>query len=270
MIESLIDELASLSLEQLQSLSPDDLAEAESLVEIHSHEKLNSLLREESASFHAGPLLWLTQHTRTENPNYQQQGLEYRAPLPRKSYFMPLLGSFLNANRLLVPKTREMLTSLCAVGYATWRAQFFQWDCLIQSWRLETTKEVCDYAAAFWRNQDPWLKARYPLESKDPLNYELQFVHGGRVKAIPGGADKVRGFHPTLVIFDEFSIMEDAEQCWNTAGPVTQFMIGIGTARPGWMGDECSDTSERFEPGPWQRQGPGPEYPTDRKEYWQP
>ncbi len=265
MIAEVIQELRTLTPEQLRKLSSDDLAEAEILVEAHGKEKVNSLLRSETASFESGPLRWLTEYTRTENPNYQQQGREYKAPLPRKSYFVPLFHAFLSAEKLLVPKTREMLTSLSAVGYATWRAQFFNWDCLIQSWRLETTKEVCDYAAAFWRNQDDWLKERYPLVSKEPLNYEVQFVNGGRVKAIPGGADKVRGFHPTLLVFDEFSIMEDAEQCWNTAAPVTQHMIGIGTARAGWMGDMCSDPGEPSKPEPAQVR-PQP-YVTDRMEY---
>lgn len=266
MIEEVIQRLKALTPEQIGKLDLDDLAEAEILVEAHSKEKLNSLLGEETASFGAGPLLWLTRHTQTENANYQKQGREYKAPLPDKSYFVSLFKAFLSEEKLLVPKTREMLTSLSAVGYATWRAQFFNWDCLIQSWRLETTKEVCDYAAAFWRNQDDWLRGRYPLVSKEPLNYEVQFVNGGRVKAIPGGADKVRGFHPTLMVFDEFSIMDDAEQCWNTAAPVTQHMIGIGTARAGWMGDQCSDPGEPSKPNPFHRK---PEYRTDRREAWE-
>jgi hypothetical protein len=233
MIEQVVQTLQRLTPAQLGMLSPDDMAEAEILVEAYGKEKTNSLLRQDTASFEAGPLLWLTQYTRTDNPNYQQQGREYKS----------------------------------AVGYATWRAQFFNWDCLIQSWRLETTKEVCDYASAFWRNQDDWLKERYPLTSKEPLNYEVQFMGGGRVKAIPGGADKVRGFHPTLMVFDEFSIMEDAEQCWNTAAPVTQHMIGIGTARAGWMGDECSDPGKPLVLQPFVERKP--EYVTDRKEVWQ-
>jgi hypothetical protein len=266
MIEEVVQTLQGFTPAQWGMLSPDDMAEAEILVEAYSKEKTNSLLGRETASFEAGPLRWLTQYTRTDNPNYQHQGREYKAPLPRKSYFVPLFDVFLKEKRLLVPKTREMLTSLSAVGYALWRAQFFNWDCLIQSWRLETTKEVCDYASAFWRNQDDWLKERYPLTSKEPLNYEVQFVAGGRVKAIPGGADKVRGFHPTLMIFDEFSIMEDAQSCWDTAAPVTQHMIGIGTARAGWMGDECSDPGKPVVPEALLRK---PEYPTDRKEVWQ-
>src|ERR1700674_3712020 len=144
MIEEVIQKLKALTPEQIGNLGQDDLAEAEILVEAHSKEKLNSLLGQEAASFDAGPLLWLTRYTRTENANYQKQRREYKAPLPRKSYFVPLFYAFLSEEKLLVPKTREMLTSLSAVGYATWRAQFFNWDCLIQSWRLETTKEVCD------------------------------------------------------------------------------------------------------------------------------
>jgi hypothetical protein len=91
---------------------------------------------------------------------------------------------------------------------------------------------------------------------------------GGRVKAIPGGADKIRTFHPTLAIFDEFSYMEDAEQCWNAATPACQQMIGIGTAHPGWMADQCCDPGEPFKPEPMAQVRPQP-YVTDRREVWE-
>ena len=42
----------------------------------------------------------------------------------------------------------------------------------------------------------------------------------------------------------------------------TQHMIGIGTARAGWMRDECSDPGKPLVPERFQGQ---PEYVTDRK-----
>ncbi len=204
-----------------------------------AHERTDRLLASPVASFDAGPLLWLTKHTKTQNPNHEKQGLPYLAGFPVKSYFVPLFDAFLREEKLLVPKTRTMLTSWSAVGYATYRAQWHNWDCIIQSCSQDKVLEITDYAAQLWSNQHHWLRARHPLMSKVPLTSELQFVAGGRVKAIPGGADKIRTFHPTLVIFDEFSYMEDAQQCWDAASPACQQMIGIGTARAGWMADQC-------------------------------
>ena len=206
-----------------------------------ANQRTDRLLARPVASFDAGPLCWLTKHTKTQNPNHEKQGLPYLSGFPRKSYFVPLFDSFLTKELLLIPKTRTMLTSWAAVGYATYRAQWHNWDCIIQSCSQDKVLEVTDYAAQLWSNQPAWLRARYPLATKVPLTSELQFSSGGRVKAIPGGAEKIRTFHPTLVIFDEFSYMPDAEDCWNAAKPACQQMIGIGTAHPGWMADQCSD-----------------------------
>jgi hypothetical protein len=228
-----------------------------------AHERTDKLLARPVSSFDAGPLLWLTKHTKTQNPNHEKQGLPYLSGFPRKSYFVPLFNWFLTEELLLIPKTRTMLTSWSAVGYATYRAQWCNWDCIIQSCSQDKVLEITDYAAQLWSNQPDWLRARYPLASKVPLTSELQFVSGGRVKAIPGGADKIRTFHPTLAIFDEFSYMEDAEQCWNAAKPACQQMIGIGTAHPGWMADQCCDPGAPLKIEPSQVR-PQP-YVTDRQ-----
>src|SRR5258708_8347027 len=111
MIAEVIQELRTLTPEQLRKLSSDDLAEAEILVEAHGKEKVNSLLRSETASFESGPLRWLTEYTRTENPNYHQQRREYKAPLPRNAYSAPFFHPFLSAENILTPTPRYTLTT---------------------------------------------------------------------------------------------------------------------------------------------------------------
>ncbi len=231
-----------------------------------ANDRTDKLLARPVASFDAGPLLWLTKHTATENPNHEKQGLPYLAGFPRKSYFLPLYEAFLNEPRLAVPKTRNMLTSWASVGYATWRAQWFNWDCIIQTGSLDKVAELIDYSAQLWKHQPPWLKARYPLATREPLAQELTFAAGGRVKAIPSGQDKLRVFHPTLFILDEAAFLADAEQCWNAAQPAAQQMIAVSSAGPGWFGDMCSEFEEPVDrPSSGPRPGP---YVTDRKEYW--
>src|SRR5437016_4214518 len=141
-----------------------------------AHERTDKLLAEPVASFDAGPLAWLTKHTKTQNPNHEKQGLPYLAGFPKHTYFLFLFDAFLKAEFLLVPKTRTMLTSWAAVGYATYRAQWHNWDCIIQSCSQDKVLEVTDYAAQLWSHQHDWLKARHPLVSKVPLTSELQFT----------------------------------------------------------------------------------------------
>ena len=61
------------------------------------------------------PLYWAQHHTFTENPKWQEQGLEFRAHFPQKSYFRPLFEALKTYPRLFIPKSREMMTSWCVM-----------------------------------------------------------------------------------------------------------------------------------------------------------
>ena len=90
-------------------------------------ERLDELLARPVASFEAGPLLWLTRYTKTENPQYAEQGLPFLSAFPHKSYFVPLFEAFLARHqKLFIPKSRTMMTSWAAAGFATWSAQWKQ------------------------------------------------------------------------------------------------------------------------------------------------
>src|ERR1700731_3490979 len=75
------------------------------------------------------PLYWAQHWTKTENPHYIEQGLEFSAPFPGKSYFRVLFDA-LAENRsaevpsIFIPKTREMVTSWSVMVYATHAAQW--------------------------------------------------------------------------------------------------------------------------------------------------
>ena len=237
---NLIEQIRQLSPAQLASLDDDTLAEVEFAVNEVYEEKTDSLCADKVASFAAGPLYWLTQHTKTENPKWEEQGVPYKAPFPQRGYFVPLFDAFLKSNRLFIPKSRELMTSWCAVGYAVWRAQWFKWDFILQTGSLGKVVELISYAAQLYRNQPEWLKARHPLSRREPTQQELSFADGGRVLAIPSGSDKIRLYHPTGYILDEAAFQPEAEECFNTAQPVAQQIIAISTAAPGFFADQCA------------------------------
>ena len=186
------------------------------------------------------PLYWLQNHTCTENPHYLQQGLEYRAPFPRKSYFIPLFEAFRAHERLFLPKTREMLTSWCVMGDSAHRAQWFKWFTVCQTESENKAAELVDYVRQLWENQAPWLKNRHKLKVQS--TFEIEWEAGGRVMSIPKGVNKIRLYHPTRYVMDEAAFLPEAEQCYNAAHPVAKQIIAISSAGPGWFGDECSNT----------------------------
>jgi hypothetical protein len=184
-------------------------------------------------------LYWAQNFTRTENPHYREQGLEYRARFPKKSYFEVLFAALAANPRIFVPKTREMVTSWSVMAYATHRAQWFKAEVIVQTDSEEKAKQLVSYSECLYRNQEPFLKARHPLNG-EASQLSLEWKDGGRVFGIPKGEHKIRMFHPTVYIMDEAAFLPEAEQCFNAAHPVAKQIIAISSAGPGWFGDECS------------------------------
>lgn len=73
------------------------------------------------------PLYWLQNWTETFDEKWREKGLlpPYR-PFPRMPYFPFLFQLFQTERRLLVAKSRDMMISWAAVGFAAWKCQFFE------------------------------------------------------------------------------------------------------------------------------------------------
>ena len=184
-------------------------------------------------------LYWLQTWTATENPNHQQQGLEFRAPFPKKSYFGPLFEAFRTESRLFIPKTREMLTSWCVMGDSAHQAQWERWFIVVQTDAEAKAEELIEYVRILYRNQPEYLRRLHPLKGEGSRT-NIEWEDGGRVLAIPKGVNKIRLYHPTRYVMDEAAFLPESEQCFNAAHPVSHQIIAISSAGPGWFGDQCS------------------------------
>src|SRR5579872_6722242 len=117
-IQPLIEKFKRLPPEQVARLGVRQVAAMEWTLR-------DALCAEPVASFNKGPLLWLTRYTATENEQAEQQGLPFRAPFPKKSYFIPIFKEFLaKHDRLFICKSRTLMTSWGMLAYATWCAQW--------------------------------------------------------------------------------------------------------------------------------------------------
>ena len=68
----------------------------------------------------------------------------------------------------------------------------------------------------------------------------MDWEDGGKIFGIPSGEDKVRMFHPSLLIFDEAAFLPGIEACYAAASPVAGQIVPISSAGPEWFGDMCS------------------------------
>lgn len=184
------------------------------------------------------PLYWAQTHTATENPHHEAQRLPFVAPFPKNSYFQPVFAAFSRYPRLLIPKSREMLTSWCGMIWGTHAAQWKQATVVVQCQGEDKAQRLIGYSECLYRNQPDWLKARHPLKSQNTT--ELAWMDGGRIIGIPKGVHQIRSYHPTIVIFDECAFLEEFGACWDTAHPVAKQMIGISSAGPGTFATMCT------------------------------
>lgn len=222
----LIDRLRGVGREYLALLEDDELAD----VEAELYNKLDQRCQ-------ADPLYWGQNWTYTENPKWKEEGREWCANFPKKSYFLPLFDAFRKRKRLFVPKTREMMTSWCAMLWATHQAQWEKAEVIVQADKEEKACELVAYAGCLYRHQPEFLKERHPAVSGMA---ELRYAAGGRIFGIAHGEHKIRLYHPTIYIIDEASFLPEAQQCYDAAEPVASQIIAISSAGPGWFGDECS------------------------------
>jgi hypothetical protein len=235
----LIKRLQDLGPEGRAKLDDEHLARIDTILAAEWHDGNDARCRREEASFEAGPLFWLTQLTKTENPQYEAQGLPFLAAFPSKSYFVPLFSEFLaRHNVLFIPKSRTMMTSWAAVGFCTWAAQWKDEEAVIQTLNVDRAIHLIDYARQLVEHQAPWISERHPIDKRSV--FTIRWKNGGEISAIPSGANAIRAFHPTTYVQDESAFMPEGEEALNSVTPTQAKIICISTAAPGWFGDMCS------------------------------
>jgi hypothetical protein len=240
MATSLCSRLSEVALDKLEGLTEEQIIALTDAVLQERYARIDAQCGQPKASFECGPLLWLTRHTKTENPQYEAQGLPFLAGFPRHSYFVTLFEAFLARERqLYVCKSRTMMTSWAAAGFATWAAQWKQEETVIQTMNEDKALHLIEYASQLLRYQDPELSRRHPI--KKQTIFSIVWEHGGAVDAVPGGADAIRSFHPSNFIQDESAHIPEGEESLNAVIPSMARIISISTAKAGWFGDACSD-----------------------------
>jgi hypothetical protein len=139
--------------------------------------------------------------------------------------------------QLYVPKSRTMMTSWAAAGFATWSAQWKREETVIQTMNEDKALHLIDNASQLLRYQEPGLSRLHPIKKQNA--FSIVWEHGGAVDAVPGGADAIRSFHPSLFIQDEAAHIPEGEESLNAVIPSMARIISISTAAPGWFGDAC-------------------------------
>ena len=188
------------------------------------------------------PYVWLTQHTKTVNEHWLEEGRPSAyEPFPQMAYFAALFEAFDRERVVMIEKSRDVMVSWACVGYLTLQAMKVPARGVIfQTQKEDKVVQLVDYAKCLWEQQDPRLKKAFPLAK--PMSMQsarsLRFDSGSYILGIPGGADQVRSYHPWGYLNDEASFQPDAGDSYHEAlSVVSGKIIFNSSAGPGWYAD---------------------------------
>jgi hypothetical protein len=193
---------------------------------------------ERVASLDAGPMLWLTQYTATEDLHWLQKGTPPVAPFPMKLYLVVAMSYLLTCDTIFIPKSREMMTSWLVCGYISWMCQWLPhifW--ILQTEKEDKATQLITYCRILFDRQPDWMKDRNPLVVSNSI--ELKRKNGSHIMAVPQGENQVRLFHPYGYMQDESAFLPEAEQSFNAVRPVCKQIIGVSSDEIGWFHNEC-------------------------------
>ena len=237
---SLLETYSPLQLNALvKALSPDERKRFGLAIQGIRNKKTWDLICKRESSFSAGPLLWLTEYTRTEDEHWLTKNTSPVAPFPKKDYFVPVMEYFLKSTAVFVPKSREMMTSWLGCGYITHMCMTLPhifW--LVQTEKEDKVTQLINYCRILNRYQPDWMKAKNPLVGDNVL--ELKWRNGSHILGLPKGVNQMRMYHPYGYLMDEAAFLPEAEQCYNVVRPVAKQIIAISSDGMGWFHDQCN------------------------------
>ncbi len=200
------------------------------------------------------PYHWVTCHTQTFNPHWQDEGRPspYEFFPKNKPHIKALFDLLLNMERiLLIEKSRDLMISWICVAFFTWQAMTTpERRVLFQTQKKDKVIELIDYAKCLYRRQSPQLQQAFPLTRSlnDQGALKLEFMTGGGIFGLPGGADKIRLYHPWGYFNDESAFQPEAGECYDECLSVVSGKIVFNSsAGPGWDADFKRDITRTAE-----------------------
>jgi hypothetical protein len=195
------------------------------------------------------PLYWLQECTETYDEHWVNKGLSSPyARFPRLPYWPYVFDLLMRDREILVPKSLEMMISWAVVGYGVWHCQVFPRTRFI----VQTQKEdksiglvrgrgTPGYARTLYDRQSERMKEAFPLTkpmTEMPAN-KISWANESVIMGIPCGADQVRAYHPTLMMFDEAAHLDEFEAALAAAEPVCTKIIAVSSVAPVFFGPGC-------------------------------
>jgi len=192
-----------------------------------------------------GPLYWLQECTQTYDEKWLSKGLAGPyAKFPHLPYWPWLFDLLMREREILIPKSREMMISWAVVGYGVWHCQVFPRTRVMvqtqkQSKAIDLIKGagVPGYGRTLYERQSERMKQEFPLTKpmEDQPSDAISWANGSILQGVPSGADQIRLYHPSIVVYDEAAYLDEFEASCAAAAPVAAKLIAVSSVCPGYF-----------------------------------
>jgi hypothetical protein len=266
-----IEELAELA----PYMGPEVQREVAEVLECAKQDDIVARIRRRVVSHNAGPMYFLRNWTKTENYQWEKQGLQPLMPFPYKphrnwwtaehlaalpfphdftledppDYLDVVIGFFVfpQTKVTLVPKTRQLMSSWLTVAFIFWHCQFFpaiEWTG--QSENDTKCMGLVDYANVLYSNQEPWMKARFPLlRGEEGTAHRIEWAHASRFIGVPSGQRQFASSHSAGYFSDESAHQAAFAATLDIVLPAVEQVIAVSSAAPGAFGQMCESQKEK-------------------------
>lgn len=127
-----------------------------------------------------------------------------------------MVEDFENYNDNIVLKYRQAGVSTVTAAWISKKLQFASKEqpekILILANKLDTATEMANKIKYFLRQWPDWVRSDFDKEKNSQKHYKL--TNGSEVKAVATSVDALRGYTPTILIFDEAAYIESGQDLW--------------------------------------------------------
>jgi len=127
-----------------------------------------------------------------------------------------MINDYEKYNDNIVLKYRQAGVSTATAAWISKKLQFASKDkpekILVLANKLDTAAEMANKIRGFIRQWPEWMAVGFDKDKNSQKHYKL--TNGSEVKAVATSVDALRGYTPTILIFDEAAYIESGEDLW--------------------------------------------------------
>lgn len=180
---------------------------------------------------------WLINWVYTLDPHAHLQGKNPIRQFPDKDYFKEFTKVLMTHDKILVPKSRQIMISWIMCAYTLWHSQFNVGRfAMVQSKKEGDANRLLDRIFVMWQNQPAFLKEpNIAKQIENEISFKQKMSY---IIALAQGSDQARMNTASLIFIDEGAFIPALRDVLTAAKPTTdggaQIVI-VSTANPGYF-----------------------------------